>query len=54
MAARKKKTARKTIKKAATRKTAARKRRATGGAQHVGATDEQTVKAIIATAADAQ
>ena len=52
MAARKKKTARKTTKKAATRKTATRKRRATGSAQHVGATDEQTVKAIVDTAGD--
>jgi len=52
MAARKKKTARKTTKKAATRKTATRKRRATGSAQHIGATDEQTVKAIVDTAGD--
>jgi DNA topoisomerase-6 subunit A len=52
MAARKKKTARKTTKKAATRKTATRKRRATGSAQHVGATDEQTVKAIVDTAGE--
>jgi DNA topoisomerase-6 subunit A len=52
MAARKKKTARKTTKKAATRKTATRSRRATGGAKHVGATDAQTVKAIVDTAGD--
>ncbi len=52
MAARKKKTTRKATKKAATRKTTTRGRRSSPGARHVGATDAQTVKAIIDTAGD--
>jgi DNA topoisomerase-6 subunit A len=52
MAARKKKTTRKATKKAATRKTTTRGRRSSPGAKHVGATDAQTVKAIIDTAGD--
>jgi DNA topoisomerase-6 subunit A len=52
MAARKKTTTRKATRKPATRKTAARKPRTTSGAKHVGATDAQTVKAIVDTAGD--